>query len=75
MGLPLEGLVDLEAERARLQKEISKAEIEIKKLSGKLSNEGFLSKAPADVVEENKQRLVGDEAKRDKLKRFLERIS
>ena len=75
MGLPLEGLVDLEAERARLQKEISKAEIEIKKLSGKLSNEGFLSKAPADVVEENKQRLVGDEARRDKLKRFLERIS
>ena len=75
MGLPLDGFVDLDTERARLKKEITKADIEIKKLSGKLNNAGFLNKAPADVIEENKLRLAGDEAKRDKLQRFLERIS
>ena len=45
-ALPLADVIDIAAERARLQKEIGKTEGEIKKLTGKLSNEGFLAKHP-----------------------------
>ena len=48
--LPLKGLIDVEKETARLQKELDKLEKEIGRLSGKLSNEGFLKKAPEAVV-------------------------
>ncbi|MEC8291219.1 MAG: hypothetical protein VXZ78_03930, partial [Pseudomonadota bacterium] len=63
------------AERARLQKEIGKTEGEIKKLSGKLSNEGFLAKAPEEVVVENRARLLEEEARRDKLNSALARLA
>ena len=53
-ALPLADVIDIGGERARLQKEIGKIEGEIKKLAGKLSNEGFLAKAPEDVVAENR---------------------
>ena len=49
--LPLAGLIDMDKEKARLEKEMAKTEKEIARLSGKLSNEGFLAKAPAEVVE------------------------
>ncbi|MGC6472122.1 MAG: valine--tRNA ligase [Parvibaculales bacterium] len=74
-ALPLKGVIDFEAEAARLKKEIGKAEGEIKKLSGKLNNEGFLAKAPAAVIEENKARLADEEAMRDKLKAALSRLA
>ena len=70
-ALPLADVIDIDAERARLQKEIGKTEGEIKKLSGKLSNEGFLAKAPEDVVAENRARLSEEEARRDKLNSAL----
>ena len=73
-ALPLKGVIDFEAEAARLKKEIGKAEGEIKKLSGKLSNEGFLAKAPEAVIAENKVRLAEEEAMRDKLKAALSRL-
>lgn len=49
--VPLKGLIDLEKESARLQKEIAAAEKELQKVSGKLQNAGFLAKAPAQVIE------------------------
>ncbi|MEG1500703.1 MAG: class I tRNA ligase family protein, partial [Clostridiales bacterium] len=52
--LPLKGLIDLEKEIARLEKEIATAKKEIARLAGKLGNEAFLAKAPADVVEKEK---------------------
>ncbi len=55
--IPLGELVDLEAERARLKKELEKSEGEIKRLEGKLSNEGFIAKAPAAVVEGERAKL------------------
>jgi valyl-tRNA synthetase len=55
--LPLAGLVDLEAERARLQKELSRVEGEIQRAERKLANEQFLSKAPAQVVEKERGRI------------------
>jgi valyl-tRNA synthetase len=48
--IPLTGVVDVEALKAKLEKDLSKAEGEIKSLSGRLSNKGFVDKAPADVV-------------------------
>lgn len=56
--LPLEGLIDVEAEKSRLQKEIGKCEAEIAKVQSKLSNPNFTRKVPATVLEEHKQRLV-----------------
>ncbi len=74
-ALPLADVIDIDAERARLQKEIGKTEGEIKKLSGKLSNEGFLAKAPEDVVAENRARLSEEEARHDKLNSALARLA
>jgi valyl-tRNA synthetase len=74
-ALPLADVIDIDAERARLQKEIGKTEGEIKKLSGKLNNEGFLAKAPEDVVAENRARLSEEEARRDKLDSALARLA
>ncbi|MBK1854475.1 valine--tRNA ligase [Verrucomicrobiaceae bacterium 5K15] len=54
--MPLEGLIDVEAEKARLDKEISKVEIEVKKCDGKLGNAAFVDKAPAALVDREKAR-------------------
>ena len=60
--LPIEGLVDLEALQGRLEKDIAKAEKEIKGLAGRLSNPNFADKAPAAVVAECKVNLAEAEA-------------
>ena len=60
--LPIEGLVDLEALRARLEKDIAKAEKEIKGLAGRLANPNFADKAPPEVVAECKANLAEAEA-------------
>jgi valyl-tRNA synthetase len=60
--LPLEGLVDLDALRARLEKDIAKAEKEIKGLAGRLANPNFAGKAPAEVVAECRANLAEAEA-------------
>ena len=56
--LPTEGLIDVEAEKARLTKEIEKYETEIEKVQSKLNNPKFTQKVPANVLEEHKQRLA-----------------
>jgi valyl-tRNA synthetase len=56
--IPLAGLIDLEAEKARLTKEISRIDIEIKKCEGKLGNANFVANAPADVVAQERQRIA-----------------
>jgi valyl-tRNA synthetase len=55
--IPLQGVVDVEAESSRLAKAKENAALEIGRLQGKLSNQGFLSKAPAEVVDEQRRRL------------------
>ncbi len=52
--LPLDELVDFEKEIERLQKEKAKLEGELKRVSGKLSNQGFIAKAPETLIEEEK---------------------
>ena len=54
--LPLAGLLDLDKERARLQKELEKAEKEIARVDNKLANQGFVAKAPANVIEKEKEK-------------------
>ena len=69
--LPLKGLIDVEKETARLTKEMDKLGKEIKKLNGKLRNEGFLKKAPAQVVEGERTKLAGYEEKMKSLEARL----
>ncbi|MEW9571191.1 valine--tRNA ligase [Rhodanobacter sp. Si-c] len=56
--IPLAGLIDLGAEQARLAKEIARVEGEIKKCEGKLGNANFVANAPAEVVAQERQRIV-----------------
>ena len=57
VALPLAGLVDLDAERARLKKEIAKTQSDISKTEAKLGNADFIARAPEEIVEENRERL------------------
>ena len=65
--MPLAELVDIEKEKARLTKELGKKQAELKGLEGKLSNPGFLAKAPADVV-------AAEQDRAEKLKTLIAKI-
>jgi valyl-tRNA synthetase len=65
--MPLGGLIDFAAERARITKEVGKADKEIATIEKKLANEDFVAKAAPEVVEENKARLVEEKARRQRL--------
>ena len=66
-AIPLDGLIDKGAEKARLTKEAEKAQSEIDKIDKKLGNEAFVSKAPEKVVNLQKERRAGYEAELEKL--------
>ena len=72
--LPLEGLIDVAAEKARLTKELEKIESEIAKAGQKLNNPNFASKAPPHVLQEHQQRLAEWQAKRDRVHKALETL-
>jgi valyl-tRNA synthetase len=55
--LPMEGLIDVAAERVRLSREIEKIKVEVKKCEGKLGNASFVDRAPPEVVEQENARL------------------
>ncbi|MFD0739079.1 valine--tRNA ligase [Lysobacter koreensis] len=65
--VPLQGLVDLGAERARLDKELKRVEGEIAKCTGKLASETFVQNAPPAVVEQERQRLFDWNVQREGL--------
>ncbi|MEO5931985.1 MAG: valine--tRNA ligase, partial [Duganella sp.] len=60
--------IDVKAERERLSKEIARVEGEINKASGKLSNESFVARAPAEVVAQEKERVANFSATLDKMR-------
>ena len=72
--LPLEGLVDAGAEKARLLKELEKIEAEVAKVEQKLGNTNFTGKAPPQVLQEHQQRLADWQAKRERAKSALQAI-
>ncbi|MGN0810483.1 MAG: valine--tRNA ligase [Akkermansia muciniphila] len=73
--LPLEGLVDVEAERTRISKELEKITKEIAKSKAKLGNASFVDRAPAAVVDQERARLVDWEAKQAQLQNMLTSLS
>jgi valyl-tRNA synthetase len=73
-ALPLKGVIDLSAERARLDKEVAKADADIKRVDAKLGNEKFVANAPEEIVEEEKEKRDAAVARRDKLLEALERV-
>ncbi|WP_420405055.1 valine--tRNA ligase [Nisaea sp.] len=75
IALPIADVVDLSQERVRLEKDLGKLDGEIMKLDKKLSNESFVARAPVEVVEENRERLAEEKARRAKLAAALERIA
>jgi valyl-tRNA synthetase len=73
-ALPLEGIVDLAAERARLLKETQKLDGEIAKIDAKLGNADFLRRAPEEVVDEQRARREEAEARKAKIGEALRRL-
>ena len=72
--LPIAELIDLDQERERLQKEITKLEENINKISKQLDNQNFVANAPAEVIEEKRDIVAQDNQKRDKLNKALEQL-
>jgi valyl-tRNA synthetase len=72
--IPLAGFIDKEAEIQRLNKEIEKFKAEIVISSKKLDNQGYVAKAPAEVVAKERDKLIEKETNLEKLKMQLEKI-
>ena len=69
--IPLDQLVDMEAEKQRLLKEKKRLEGELKRVAGKLSNQGFLAKAPAALVEEERAKQAKYQSLMDEVEKSL----
>jgi valyl-tRNA synthetase len=73
-ALPLKGVIDFSAEKARLDKELVKADADIKRVDAKLSNEKFVANAPEEIVEEEKEKREAAVARKAKILDALERL-
>jgi valyl-tRNA synthetase len=73
--LPLDGLIDVDAERARVSKELTKVEQELQKVRAKLADENFTAKVPAKVLDEHRQREADWQEKLTKLQEMLAALS
>jgi valyl-tRNA synthetase len=73
-ALPLSGIIDMAAEKARLRREIDKATADIGKIDAKLANAQFLAKAPEEVVEEQRERKAELETLSARLANALKRL-
>ena len=74
IAVPLEGLIDFDKERERLQNQINKLDVEYQRLAGQLSNEDFVNKAPAEKVEALRERKAEIEQQTATLNSNLEAI-
>ena len=72
--IPMAGLIDKEAEIARLTKGIEKLEKDVQRIASKLENANFVDRAPADVVEKERQKLAELQSALDNLRTQLEKI-
>jgi valyl-tRNA synthetase len=75
LALPLAGVIDIDAERGRLKREIAKEDVEIDKIDKKLGNEQFVAKAKPEVIEEQRTRREEAIARRERLEAALARLS
>jgi len=72
--LPLMGLIDLAAEKARLEKEMVKVESDLKRIDAQLGNPAFVAKAPEEKIELERERREEALARREKITEALERL-
>jgi valyl-tRNA synthetase len=73
-ALPLKGVIDLVAEKARLDKELAKADADIKRVDAKLGNEKFVANAKEEIVEEEKEKREAAVARKARIVEALERL-
>ena len=73
-ALPLKGLIDLTAERARLAKEMAKCDADIARVEAKLGNPNFVARAPEEVVEEEKEKREEAQMRKTKIAEALQRL-
>jgi valyl-tRNA synthetase len=73
-ALPLKGVIDLDAERARLAKEMAKCDADIARVDAKLNNPNFVARAPEEVVEEEKEKREEAQARKAKIAEALQRL-
>jgi valyl-tRNA synthetase len=74
VALPLKGVIDLAAERTRLERELGKADADIRRVDAKLSNEKFVANAPEELVEEEKEKREAALERKAKILEALERL-
>jgi valyl-tRNA synthetase len=72
--LPLGDLIDLDAEKARLEKALAKVREDIEKIERKLGNEKFVANAKPEVVEAEREKLVDLTGQNEKLAAAIERL-
>jgi valyl-tRNA synthetase len=73
-AIPLKGVIDLAAEKARLDKELAKADADIKRVDAKLGNADFIARAPEEVIDEQREKRDEAEARKAKILEALERL-
>ena len=73
--VPLEGLIDIEKEKARLNKELKKVESELAKAEAKLQNQSFLERAPQQVIEKEKYKVEEAKGKKEGILQRLQIFS
>ena len=73
-ALPLIGVIDIAAERARLAKEMAKSDADIARVDAKLNNANFVARAPEEVVEEEKEKREEAVARKTKIAEALDRL-
>jgi len=74
VALPLKGIIDLAAEKARLEKEMAKAAAEISRIDTKLSNPDFIARAKEEVVEADREKREETLSRQAKIAEALERL-
>ena len=73
-AIPLKGVIDLAAEKVRLDKELAKADADIKRVDAKLGNEKFVANAPEEVIDEQREKRDEAGARKAKILEALERL-
>jgi len=73
-AIPLKGVIDLAAEKVRLDKELAKANADIQRVDAKLGNEKFVANAPEEVIDEQREKREEAESRKAKILEALERL-
>lgn len=74
-SLKLSGVIDFDKERARLERDLQRCESEIVRFDAKLANKSFVSRAPEEVIEEQKEKRAEAIAMKKRLSEALARLS